>query len=75
MKKNFVKEDVFDPDEGYLGFSIAPHTVKHLNFAGERNISWGASVTEKGFLYIKLHLAGKRRPLFLKVYDPSTWSV
>ncbi len=58
------------PDEGYCGVTINPHSRHVLKFEGLEKFSWGKKAEAKGVLYLKLHAAGRRRPLWLKVYDP-----
>jgi len=55
-------------EPGFL--AIPPHSKHVLAFAEEDWFTWGSRTVSKGRLYLRLHIAGKRRPTALMVYDP-----
>ena len=60
-----------DLDFGFRNFTIKPHTSHSIPFMEENHFEWGASTIDKGKLYIKLRISGRKKPLQLLVYNPS----
>ncbi len=60
------------PDEGYCDITIPAHGRHVLKFDDEEYFDWGHSTIPKGKLYLRLDIIGRRRPLTLKIYDPSS---
>jgi hypothetical protein len=58
------------PDEGYSNISVDPHSRYSLNFAEARYFN---TLRELGghrvALYLKLHLAGRSKPLWIHIWD------
>lgn len=50
--------------------TIAPHSTVDLLFSGQEYFGWGAGTESMGRLFLKLHMAGRRKPRWLFVYDP-----
>jgi hypothetical protein len=58
------------PDEGDLNVTIAPFSQHVLSFEDATHFDWGASAVHKGKIWLKLYVVGRRRPVWLLVYDP-----
>jgi hypothetical protein len=71
LKRNWLKAQVTDgkfPDEGYCEITLGGHSRHKLII---QHLVWGREAITKGKLYLRLHIVGRRKPVLLKVYDPS----
>lgn len=57
-----------DLDYGFNNFTITPHSSYPIHFMDQHHFKWGASTIDKGKLYIKLSISGRKKPLQLLVY-------
>jgi len=60
-----------EPGHGFNNFTIEPHSSYPIHFMDQYYFKWGASTIDKGKLYIKLSISGRKKPLQLLVYNPS----
>ena len=51
-------------------FTIGPHAKHVLLFTGQNHFAWDSTTASKGKIYLRLVIVGRRRPIWLKVYDP-----
>ncbi len=59
------------PDDGLCNITIGPHSTHTLSFREDRHFPWGSSAQDKGNLYLRLHVVGRRKPVTLLVYKPN----
>ncbi|TIL40233.1 hypothetical protein [Mesorhizobium sp.] len=59
-----------EPEHGGGSFTISPHSRYALGFADADYFDWGYKTRPGQKLWIKLHIAGRRKPVLLKVFDP-----
>jgi len=57
-----------DAEYGFDNFTINPHSSHSIYFMDQYHFEWGASTIDKGKLYIKLSISGRKKPLRLLVY-------
>ena len=65
------KETRIAPEDETGVMRIEPHQLASLHFAGEHYFAWGAKTIPRGRLYLRLHIAGRRRPVVRRIYDPA----
>jgi len=75
QKKRLFKTEATETiDYGYLDdrrdIIIGAHDTHTLTFQEQDHFQWGYKTAEKGILYLQLHIAGRAKPVMLKVYDP-----
>lgn len=58
------------PDEGYCNITVGPHSRHVLSFKDQHHFMQGHPAARKGKLYLRLHVVGRRRPVWLYVYNP-----
>jgi hypothetical protein len=69
--RSVVTEDIdYGFPEDRREIIIAAHDTHALVFGEEDHFSWGYKTVKKGKLYIRLHIAGRAKPIVLEVYDP-----
>ena len=56
------------PNEGYCDITIGAHSRHVLHFEDEEYFPWGVSEMEGAVWWLKLHILGRGRPVWLKVY-------
>ena len=71
FQKKLTYEMTPDPDDAYYTTTIGPHSTHTWHFSEGDFFLWGPSQVSKGQLYLKLYILGRRRPRWLKVYDPA----
>ena len=59
------------PQKGYCNITIGAHARHTLEFTEQEYFDWGRAAVKMGKLYLKLHIAGRRNPVLLKVYEPN----
>lgn len=57
-----------NPAEDTCDICIAAHSSKNLHFRGFYHFAWGHKALGGKRLYLRLHIAGKRKPLKILVY-------
>jgi hypothetical protein len=70
-KRKFLKWVPFksvDPGEFNKDIHVPEHSSTSLLFAEEEYFDWSHKSLKGGKIFIRLHLAGKTKPAFLKVY-------
>lgn len=73
VRRSFFRIVVNDgefPDEGYCNITIGPHSRHVLNFRDQHHFAMGRLSSRKEKLYLKLYVVGRRRPVWLQVYNP-----
>lgn len=58
------------PDEGYCNITVGPHSRYVLSFREQHHFIQGRPTEREGKLYLKLYIVGRRRPIWLSVYNP-----
>lgn len=67
LKKNKISPiHIFDNEDLYL--NLKPRERKALKFEGQYRFSWKPKNKQNARLFIKLHIAGRNKPLLLKVF-------
>lgn len=70
-KRKFLKWVSFksvDPGEFNKDIHISEHSSTSLLFSEEEHFDWGHKSLNGGKIFIRLQLAGRAKPVFLKVY-------
>jgi hypothetical protein len=69
-RKGFRVETVSGrfPNEGYCNITIGAHSRHVLSFEDEEYFSWGVSEQDGAVWWLKLHIVGRGRPVWLRVY-------
>ena len=57
------------PNEFFNDLVINGHSSARLAFQGSSYFAWSYESLERDAIYIRLHIAGKSRPILRKVYD------
>ena len=67
--KSTTVDGIF-PEVGYCDITVGQHASHYFEFRDDKHFDWGRSTTSKGWLYLRLHVVGRRKPVTLMVYDP-----
>ncbi len=59
---------VISPDEYFGDLKIDGHSSTTLHFSNTDYFDWGVNSLDKSKIYLRLYLAGKRKPILKKVF-------
>ena len=69
--RSAVTEDIdYGCSEDRREIIIGAHDTHMLIFDEQYFFEWGYKTAKKGKLYLRLHVAGRAKPVMLEVYDP-----
>lgn len=75
VKRRFFKRvttDRKDGKDGICDITIGSYGRHTLAFDGHDYFEWGHATIKFGKLYLKLHIVGRSKPVWLKIYDPNS---
>ncbi len=66
LKKNEVRSIV--PDSDFTEFQISPHSSQILTFTDEQHFDWSPDSLSGAAIYLRVHIAGERKPRLAWIY-------
>jgi len=66
LKKQQTRQ--ISPDSDFSDFQVAPHSSQKLSFADENHFDWSVSSLAGAAIYLRIQIAGERRPRLAKIY-------
>lgn len=59
--------DEISPDLDTRDILLKEHSSHVFNFVGENYFDWNRAANTQSIMFLKLHIAGRRKPIYLKI--------